>query len=374
MAAQAIRTFGDHLLQFAHGILIVTDEVYFDVLKQIEDHLTSRFEAGFVAVVTHFVDKVNHQPCLMGEYPRSPWWSEPMRLRNNRYTCQAAFAFDIGEMVWIVESSAKALNSSTSYRDLLNSSNDSAIPRYAKATDATVFTSIIQPLRAGGQAFGVMNIELKTYLEPVVAVKEEFEKIGAAIEILQTLRKAYSSQVLNTQGAKRRLEEAESVPVGGIIKMFLASSSNADDEVVGCLKETLDEFASQGKFKLDHWTEPAPGNITTNLWTRLSTCTYGACYLSEPSGTTSGYRDNPNVLFEAGVLYSLRQARRGPLRSILLVRERNAPKIPFDLSTEYMVYVPRSGDGRLQFEKFRSDLRAYLRPMFELTDGSDLNR
>ncbi len=225
-----------------------------------------------------------------------------------------------------------------------------------------------------------MNVECAKYLPYSEAWHGELTKISQAISILYRLRATNELQIDCTKAAQKALEESHFVPIVSQREMFLASSARADETVMQELRAILDEYRTE--FTLVSWTDLVAGDIRENIWNKISSCTYGACYFSEPDTeviaakpadgrarrapkkTDPSYRDNSNVLFEAGILYALRQLKRDPMRKLLLIRESDAPRIPFDLNSEYMVRIERQ-NGILNVEKFRTELRKTMDQIVE---------
>lgn len=361
-----IHTLGDHLIQFAQTVGAISMEGYHGILDRVQHHMEENLSATFFAVVIQKI--AQSQPWLVGEWPERRWWAEPLKNDKGVYGCQAALAYATGKRLWIVGKNHAELHRAESYEDLLANVPSSEIPRYAQIGDVVSRTSIILPLRVHPEAehFGVMNVESVDYLEYMTSWLLELEKIAKTIAILHWLKDTYILQTRSVLEARRRLELAEFIPVVRRRRMFLAASSRADRKVVGVLREVLTREAG-GRYDLVPWTEPRPGSIHEKIWESLSTCTFGTCYFSEPAeeGSTYSFRDDPNVLFEAGVLYALRRSRRSSVRALLLVRESNASSIPFDLSGERMLIVPRVGSGELNEDDFRDQLAEHLKLMLE---------
>jgi hypothetical protein len=354
-----MQTFGDHVNQFAQTVDIVPETVYYEVLNLIQDYLKENLKAGFFAVAVEKV--VRLQPYLVAEWPCDrPWWSARVKDDKGIYMGQTSLAYALGKPLWIVGAQKEELSKASTYADLLNNAGPTEIPRYEEIDVINAKTSIILPLKVEDNHFGIVNIESKDYMLPTEAWFYELNKLASAIAILHQLKNINRLQTKSTLEAKDRLEHGEFVPVVKRRIMFFASSSRADDEVVGIINEVLDGF--KHSFEVVPWTDPITGNIHQNIWERISGCMFGVCYFSEPAEHAEGYRfvDNPNVLFEAGMLYALRKAKRSPLQGVVLVREANAPHIPFDLSAESMIVVPRLANGNLNGHLFRNLLEKHL--------------
>jgi len=370
---EVIRTFGDHLIQFAQTVGILPTNVYWELLARVERYFQDQLNANFFAVVLHKFSK--GQPWLIGEWPHGvPWWNSPLKQDDGKYGCHAALAYALGQSLWIVAENGEPLNGTTSYKDLLKAVPGLDIPRYAQISDVPARTSILQPLKTTAEHFGVMNVESVVRLPPTDPWLRELTKIARAISILYVQKDNFKLREQSTFEAKRRLEIGDFPILSPIRHMFLASAAKADDEVVGVLKEVLDGPRS-GYDLLLQWTEPQPGSISQRICDNLSTCTFGACYLSEFAEPASRYRyrDNANVLFEAGMLLALRKNRSSSVQDLLLVREPDSPSLPFDLSDERMLIVPRVQGGELNKEAFRNEVRKHTTAMgIDVLDSSSL--
>jgi Predicted nucleotide-binding protein containing TIR-like domain len=82
-------------------------------------------------------------------------------------------------------------------------------------------------------------------------------------------------------------------------RVFVAFSSRADKQVVGVLLDELENLTDH--LRVLSWDRiDDAGTISRQLAEAISTSQFGVCYLSEPD-EQGGFRDNPNVLFEAGI-------------------------------------------------------------------------
>lgn len=177
-------------------------------------------------------------------------------------------------------------------------------------------TSIILPLRDEGRVFGVLDLESTSFLEITELAKP---------------------------------------------KLFLASSSKADQEANAVLRSVLDTYSN--RLEVVTWYEISKsGNINQHIIREILSSSYGVCYFSEavdgPPATR--YQDNPNVLFEAGMLHVLSYADQSSSEGSLPIRESKSPKLPFDFAAERILTVPRLQNGSLNVPAFENELRNRL--------------
>jgi hypothetical protein len=98
---------------------------------------------------------------------------------------------------------------------------------------------------------------------------------------------------------------------------------------------------------------------------------YGICYFSQPAPPGSGhkYADNPNVIFEAGMLHALVNAPDAPPSGWIPVREGDSPEAPFDFADQRIEQVPRD-EGQVDEEKLRTQIQRRLAALVKDDDPS----
>src|SRR6266542_1049872 len=179
------------------------------------------------------------------------------------------------------------------------------------------------------------------------------------------LRQANRAQVTGTRDAVSELQGILSTtkfPRLTKPQMFVAFSSRADDAVMGVVQEVLNEFSTI--LKIVQWNRiEQSGSITLQLIEQIAKSRFGLCYFSEPARDGGEFEDNPNVLFEAGMLHSLTNAPAGRPSGWVPVREKRSSRVPFDFASERIVIVPRNENGEVMEERFRSDLRRRMRAL-----------
>lgn len=363
-------TFGNHLSHFVRTVDIVDPETKDNILSLIEKYLSE--ELGIKFFTLYVESMVNDKPGLR----TTDWFRGGQRssfsIKNNdgSYNGQVSLAYDKSVSLWIVNPQMQQLSLSSEYVDLWSKFTEEDIPKYIKRTENPILTSIIRPIRDDFRCFGVINFESVRYLEFSDSVVEELKVISNSINILYSLNKSYENQQNNTKQEIRYLSELKNSR-GALLKVskpkiFLASSDKAEDDIMGVIKEVLDEYAS--KIDLLFWKDISKnGIITQQLLREITTCQYGICYFSERTNNDSTilYKDNENVLIESGMLSAISQY--SDFENWIPIREKSSPKIPFDISTNRILIVPRNeSNNKLNVEKFRLNLVSKLQNWGEI--------
>lgn len=358
-------SFGEQLIQFAYAVDYI-DATSFNRIRQLVDNYTRN---TLNITVTRFmvtsrigneIGLIPHKHATMGKYS-----TMPVRDSRGRVASQTAFAFLYNKRLWIISAnpSEPLLPKCRSYRDLWSKSK--GIPKYIKPTNDPIKTSIIIPLKdENGNVFGVFNFETVERLDITKAAKQELTIIADAMAIAYRIHSITKARNLFTGNAIDELNKILQHPLPKLTKpnIFLASSTNAESDVISTIKKVFLEKEYLDKFNQIYWKDiHRPGNINMQLLNELGTCRYGVCYLSEriPDVQPALYQDNPNVVFEAGMLHGRSDANSSTPASWIPIREKNSTDAPFDFASERMIIVPRQ-NGRLQVSQFKTMFRNRL--------------
>jgi predicted nucleotide-binding protein len=257
-----------------------------------------------------------------------------------------SLAFSEQIFLWIVGKESEQLRQATTYLDLMNNARSNIIPKYVAKTTRAIRSSIIFPVSFTdqGDADGVVNFESTNYLHFNQAIWDELNKISKSIAILYERNQTYQALREDTIRAARALSGYRNVQFSQALprkkSVFVASSSRADPQVSGKILEILNGY----DVDVTCWSDISEsGTITQPLFKQIQMSDYGLCYLSEPvlhsADSDQGFQfiDNPNVLFEAGML----SGRSANMENWIPIRERNSDKMPFDLAGVRTLYVPR---------------------------------
>lgn len=367
-------TFGDQLVRFVKAVDYLDDRAFERVRELVDDYTRQTLNIQVTRLMV--ASGTRDRPVLQAYGLAQKGLYNPVDLHLvvdgvEVYGGQTAYAFDREEPLWIVSSPEEEndrLSYCSSYSNLWRSESTLSddFPKYKVATSEPVRTSIILPLRDDvGRVFGVFNFETTDRLQITQLAKRELENIALAMAI------SYQTQ-LSTRSNRARSSHALAT-LGKLLqgtlpkltkpKIFFASSSRADDQVMSTVKEVLSRQELTDKYEVVHWEDMnRPGNISQQLVKELSSCRYGVCYLSERTNVDADFpfQDNPNVVFEAGMLHGRSEADSPRPAEWIPIREERSPTPPFDIAAERMIIVPRDSENSLKVEDFKSKLNNRL--------------
>lgn len=353
----SVNTFGDYLRHFARSVDIVDEHTLDEVRELVYKYVRDELEAAYFSLAR--MQTVDGRPGL-----RTVWSTEnedlatTIQTPSGSYSSQISVSFGEGKPLWIVNPDQRSLRQSSEYIDLWSGVQD--LPRYQAPIDRDMKTSIIMPLIHWSRILGVIYLESTSYLEITDVAKDELSLLADTVAILLELRQTNRAQVAGTKAALSDLQailSSTKFPRLTKPQIFVAFSAKARDEVVAVIQQVLDEFSDA--LKVVQWNRiEDSGSITLRLIEEIARSRFGICYFSEPADDAENrFEDNPNVLFEAGMLHSLTNSPVASPSAWIPIREKRAPKVPFDFASERMLIVARKADGEIMEERFRTDLR-----------------
>lgn len=346
-------TFAGQLKNFAYAVDIIDEESYQDIRDLILDYTRRVLDIDFTRQLV--MSEVDGEQALMpyGLSTEGKYVSIRMRNDGGELKTQAAYCLAHDCPLWIVSGDPEQpyLSETTVFNDLWKHAKDIPPYRYpaGEKRDVPIKTSILIPLRLHGLVNGVLNFETQEYLEITRMAKSELKQIAQAISIMYGNMKNHRKSVNHTSRAIAELNNALQQPLPKLTKprLFLASSQRANADVIDVIKEVLNEHYTD-RLSLVYWKDMAqPGNINAQLLDVLGKCRYGICYLSEPAETAGTYLDNPNVIFEAGMLHGRSEIGHKFPASWIPVREKTSNVPPFDLTSERLVIIERNEEGNI---------------------------
>jgi hypothetical protein len=123
----------------------------------------------------------------------------------------------------------------------------------------------------------------------------------------------------------------------------------------------LREYELADRLEWTRWDEMSGrGDLGQSIDEAVMESRFGICYMSEPAedGAATAFIDNPNVVFEAGMLHAWTTASakadafNNRLQLWIPIRERDSPPAPFDFGAMRILIVPRSKSGELEESSF----------------------
>jgi hypothetical protein len=361
-------TFAGQLRHFARSVDIVDDEIFDRVRQIIYRYVRNELGAAYFEVMRE--QPIEGEPSL-----RMFWSSEDrdhiwrIRQADGSFTNLVTMALGRDQPLWICSPDKKPLNEADELTD--DWSHNESLPNYQPNADQAIRTLVIMPLRRR-RPLGVCYFESTTYIGITDVAKTELQLLGDSIAILLELYEVNRSQSMMTSSAISELQEnLESAQFPRLTRphFFVAFSNRADSAVTNVISEVLHELSDHLEFT--DWTQMAEsGNINAQISKEIMRARFGICYLSEPAADETDskvkYVDNPNVVFESGMLHARTAATdasgagAGEPMGWIPMRETASPPAPFDFAAERTLLVPRFEDGSLNEKRLRDALRVRI--------------
>lgn len=367
-------SFGEHLKQFALSIDFIDSGHYELVQRQIKKYLSVQLEATQVALFekTRVDDRAGIT--TVWSYPNFRI-HQTLRDENGDYRRQLAMAIGEHRNLWVISDNG-CLDYDNRGTDIWGEVDDAELPPFYVATNASPSRTAIALItnNAQGQANGAFLIEISKVIRPSQVLRHEMQLIADAVGLLHATDVATQEQREGTTRAIATLSDLVGrleLDTGPRPLMFVASSSRAPEDITAAMDEVLSKFD-------DHvFVEPwhrmhQPGNINLQLVEKIGKAQYGVCYMSEevepeqrPANGDHRFKDNPNVLVEAGMLHVVTATDALSGTGWIPIREKDSPEVPFDLGNQRMVLVERDADGEANIEEFRKDLTAKIESLLD---------
>lgn len=362
--------FGERIYEFVLSIDIMDQETFYDLLQLIQTYVNEHLDVAYFSVLDETV--VNDQPGLRTIWSTRDEASSYTVDKEGGYSSHSAYTFGENKAIWVVSESKQPLQTADDIKDMWSGVED--LPPYCSRSQDDMRTSVMHPLRKEGRPIGVVEFAAERYVEPTPASLEEARTLAAVISRAYQMYDVHRVQHDNTKKAMQMLAEAlktESWTRLALPQMFVAypgverlemEARTEHQAVIETIRDVIGKFSDI--VSAVYWEDiTEAGNITEQVISSINNSEFGLCYFSEP--TTDGhFQDNANVLFEAGMMQALANSPNALLRAWIPVREKDSPKIPFDIATERLLAVDRV-DGKLNKEAFEDALRQRMLALIE---------
>ncbi|HEU4452410.1 MAG TPA: hypothetical protein VFR81_05090 [Longimicrobium sp.] len=357
-------TFGFRLRRFALAVDIIDDDIFRQTWGLILDYVSPHLRPSYWALLTE--SEVNFRPGLT---PRdcSVANHSSFNLYNpdDTLTGLAAYSYVREKPLWVVAPDHGPIGPETPIQDVWSKSAD--LPPFDRPESEGIRTVVHVPLRWKGRRLGLLDLQSRDYHELTHRVAAEMENLADTLAVLLPLCSANEERRQHTIEAidlHRKALKDDPWPPLTKPQIFVASSGRADPAVIGVIRDVLQGF--EDHVRVCYWRDsPNGGNIKSAMLKEIQASQFGLCYFSEPDPDGGfRFRDNANVVFEAGMLEALTHSAAPGEMGWIPVREGDSPPAPFDFAQERMVIVPRLGaSGALNQESLRSELATRLEQM-----------
>ena len=348
---------------------IVDDEIFEHVRQLIYRYVKNELGVAYFEVMREqLIDAEPGLKMFWSSNERDHSWR--VRQPDGHFSNPVTTAFGKDQPLWIVATDKKPLHESEQLSD--EWSRNDALARYQPSADQAIRTLVVLPLRRQ-RPLGVCYFESTTHIGITDVAKLELQLLAESIAILLELYEANRSQSKMTSSAIFELQESlDSAQFPRLTRphFFVAFSNRADTAVTTVISEVL--HALSDRLEFTDWSQMnEAGNINAQISKEIMRARFGICYLSEPvpdepdsrpDDRRVRYVDNPNVVFEAGMLHARTAAGDpaigGEPTGWIPMRESASPPAPFDFAAERTLVVPRFDDnGGVNEARLRDSLR-----------------
>ncbi len=353
-------TFGIRLKRFALSVDIVDDNIFQRTWDLVKQYLTEQLKPTYWALLVE--SQVDNEPGLYArECSEGGHMAFSLMKGKDEYNGLAAYSFGEGKPLWLVSPDKEPLDPNTSIKDKWSKAEN--LPCFDRPSDAGIRSVVFVPLRQRGRTIGVLDLQSPQYNEITKKITDELILIANTLAVILTLSETFKSQRDHTLEAinlhSKALSE-ENWPILTKPKIFVASSGEADDKVMGTIRSVLDEFSDQ--LDVHNWEDSSTsGNINLEILQQVKESQFGLCYFSEPVEDPKSeymYQDNINVVFEAGMFQSQTNPNvTDDPTGWIPIREKLSPHPPFDFAQQRMIIVERLADGKANLDKLQGSLK-----------------
>ena len=369
-------TFGKQLKNFALSVDVVDSSISDSVRILAHQYFMNELNMLHYGVMVDGVE-FKGQPALRTATVNGKCWSNseiidtvPITEEDGEYKAQSTFAYANGKTLWVTGNSGQPLNEVEKiegrwqYEDQW--SHIEALPHFYEPSKADIRTSIVFPLKYNKRVFGFLCMESAEFLAINSKAEKELQMVADALGIILWLYDASQLRIACSKDAFKDISDWTQVqrhitPLKKE-KVFIACSQKADNKVMGDILKIVNEFK---ELEAVYWQDiNGSGNIPSQISDKIRSSSFGICYFSEPDPLKEGYFiDNPNVLFEAGMLHVLTESQTDASANWIPIREKNSPNIPFDFAQERIIEVIRLDQGTLNRDDFKDQLTRRLKDL-----------
>lgn len=280
-----------------------------------------------------------------------------------------SYAYAKGRPLWIVDKGGKMLKGGdlTLVDKWSDADSDEEFPKkFPDNYDHPAKTALFNLLNFQGNNFGVFVLEHEDVKLLTPEVKEEIQLVNDSlsriVRVWQTTKEQIEA-VTEARGKFHRFVNSFS-SIADPKKIFVASPKNRDEGVWGAIDSVLKKKKYKDRFQVIRWDEKTqPGNIFDSIIKDAMESSIGVCLFSEKliEGKTSKNGkemvapDNPNVVYEAGVIQALVDSPDRHCKALVPIREeeRIAGRPFFDISHDRLCIINRDKRNKFLEDDFK---------------------
>ena len=332
------RMFGERVFEFVLSIDLMDHDTFIDLLNLIYIYVNEHLDITYFSVLDETI--VNNQPGLRTLWSTREETPSYTVDKDNGYASNSGYTFGENKPMWVVSASRHELQVASDLKNLWSDMVEK-LPPYSTQSQEDIYTSIMHPLRKEGRPIGVFEFASKRYIEPTPASLEEIKLLAIVISRAYQMYDVHRTQRDSTKRALQMLEK--SLKTDGwmnlaLPQIFVAypgteyqeTETEAEAEhkaVINTIRNVVDKF--KDIITPIFWEDVTDtGNINEQVIRDISNSAFGLCYFSEPIAGGK-FRDNANVLFEAGMMQALSNSPNSLLKAWIPIRERESAENSF---------------------------------------------
>ena len=359
----------------SHSVDYIEDSLFNNLTNSIDKYLKDVLKVTYYTVIVDYGaqiqekgDNVPSFTVMMSKDGYKKKNVEPIHKDNGEYRGQASYSYSKGRKLWVnsasengvLEESGDFIESWGGYKDL---------PDFWDYSDTETRTSVLLPLRYGSRVFGVLTLEFGKYY----SFSREFIKPLTMLSdsVSRTFWVHYTSKqsLRDSQMTVDNIEEHMSNDFSFLEKqkVFFSFPAKGDPKVVDAV-----EFLFKSKypeFKLILWKDSNnPDDIFGYIDSSIRSSVFGICYFTEVMKGKRGiqYKNNPNVLLEAGMMEAYKNYQGNQFRNWIAIREENENPVPFNISHKNTIIIRRDKkSNEMDVKDFTKRLKGFIKQIIK---------
>jgi len=335
-------TFGHHLRSVVFASDSLTDNQYKKIIKLCGNYTES---LGFDRLDLLLVSKFNGMDAVQYEIESNNHGCMPFFLQDNgnpNGLCPLAVISE--RPIWIVaqDEGKSVYDNSSQLIDLWSGLNNIPEPQGYEES-AIVNTEVDIPIRIIRRTIGVASFRSRERITISEHLKTELIHVSDIINQAYLIHKEYLVRSNATSEAIDNISDmsgAARILRGGRANVFVAFPARCREDTISTVRDVI---AGNRKLNPTYWDQNfTSGSITEKIVADIMNSDIGIAYFSEFDESDGSYRDNSNVLFEAGLFEGCHRIGRAGRIAWIPIRENTLDRFPFDIAGLNTIIVRRN--------------------------------